>query len=142
MSLHHLPDAPSRPRPCLALIAHDGKKVDMIAFATYNREILSRFDLVATASTAAMLRDKVGLEVRAVLPGPEGGDAQIAAEVAGGLVRAVIFLVDPLTAHPHDPDIATVMRICNVHRVPIATNVPSADLFMSSPLVSAPEAPD
>ena len=129
----------SPPRDRLALIAHDGKKVDMIAFATYNRAALSRLDLVATASTAQMLREKVGLQVRAVLPGPEGGDAQIASEVAQGLVRAVIFLVDPLTAHPHDPDIATVMRICNVHKVPIATNVPSADLFMSSPLVAVPE---
>ena len=121
----------------LAIIAHDGRKADLIAWATYNRERLSRFELVATATTGALLRDKVGLDVESVLSGPMGGDAQIAAMVAEGHIRAVIFFVDPLSAHPHDPDIQTVMRVCNVHSVAIATNVAGADLFLSSPLLHA-----
>jgi len=121
----------------LAIIAHDGRKADLTAWATYNRQRLSEFDLVATATTGALLRDKVGLEVESVLSGPMGGDAQIAAMVAEGHIRAVIFFVDPLSAHPHDPDIQTVMRVCNVHSVPIATNVAGADLFLASPLLRA-----
>jgi methylglyoxal synthase len=119
----------------LAVIAHDGRKADLVAWATYNRERLSEFELVATATTGALLRDKVGLDVVSVLSGPMGGDAQIAAMVAEGHIRAVIFFVDPLSAHPHDPDIQAVMRVCNVHSVAIATNVAGADLFLSSPLL-------
>ena len=122
-------------RPRLALIAHDEKKRFMIAWANHNRDALSRFDLVATASTARDLCELVGLDVRPVLAGPAGGDVQIAAEIAEGLIKAVIFLIDPLTSHPHDPDIAAVLRVCNVHEVPIATNVRAADLFMTSPLL-------
>lgn len=122
-------------RPTLALIAHDGRKADLVAWATFNRGRLSEFDLVATATTGALLRDKVGLDVRSVLSGPLGGDAQIAAMVVERKIRAVFFFVDPLSAHPHDPDIRTVMRVCNVHNVPIATNVAAADLFLASPLL-------
>jgi methylglyoxal synthase len=125
----------TKPRDRLALIAHDGRKADLIAWATFNRDRLSEFDLVATGTTATLLRDKVGLEVDAVLSGPMGGDAQIAAMVAEGRIRGVFFFVDPLSAHPHDPDIQTVMRVCNVHTVPIATNVAGADLFLASPLL-------
>ena len=75
--------------------------------------------------------------MESVLSGPMGGDAQIAAMVAEGRIRAVIFFVDPLSAHPHDPDIQTVMRVCNVHSVAIATNVAGADLFLASPLLHA-----
>lgn len=124
-------------RDKLAIIAHDGRKADLTAWATFNRERLSGFDLVATATTGSLLRDKVGLDVVSVLSGPMGGDAQIAAMVAEGQIRAVIFFVDPLSAHPHDPDIQTVMRVCNVHSVAIATNVAGADLFLSSPLLHA-----
>lgn len=124
-------------RPTLALIAHDGRKADLVAWATFNRGRLSEFDLVATATTGALLRDKVGLAVRSVLSGPLGGDAQIAAMVVEGRIRAVFFFVDPLSAHPHDPDIRTVMRVCNVHNVPIATNIATADLMLSSPLLEA-----
>jgi methylglyoxal synthase len=127
-------------RDRLAIIAHDGRKADLVAWATYNRERLSEFELVATATTGSLLRDKVGLEVVSVLSGPQGGDAQIAAMVAEGRIRAVIFFVDPLSAHPHDPDIQTVMRVCNVHSIAIATNVAAADLFLASPLLHAARA--
>jgi methylglyoxal synthase len=111
----------------------------MVAFATYNRDRLAEFDLVATATTGNLLIEKVGLACQKVLSGPQGGDAQISAMVAEGRVKAVIFLVDPLTSHPHDPDIQTVMRVCNVHNVAIATNVAAADLFMASDLLSPRE---
>lgn len=128
-------------RQTLALIAHDGKKADLVAFATFNRSTLDGFNLVATATTGRLLVEKVGLKVHTVLSGPLGGDAQIAGMVAEGRVQVVIFLVDPLSAHPHDPDIRTVMRVCNVHNVPIATNVAAADLFLSSPLLVERNAP-
>ena len=115
----------------IALIAHDGKKADMVAFATFNREKLKNYHLIATSTTGTLLRDKVGLEVEAVLSGPMGGDAQIAARVAQGEVAGVIFFVDPLNAHPHDPDIQGLLRVCNVHNVPLATNVATADLIVS-----------
>jgi methylglyoxal synthase len=115
----------------IALIAHDGKKADMVAFATFNREKLAQFRLIATATSGGLLVDKVGLEVERLLSGPYGGDAQIAARVAQGQVDAVFFFVDSLDKHPHDPDIQTLLRACNVHDVPIATNLATADLIIS-----------
>jgi methylglyoxal synthase len=115
----------------IALIAHDGKKADMVAFATYNRDKLSKFNLIGTGTTGGLLIDKVGLDVKRMLSGPHGGDAQIAALVVEGQVNAVIFFVDPLDKHPHDPDIQTLLRACNVHNVPIATNLATADLIIS-----------
>jgi methylglyoxal synthase len=119
----------------LALIAHDGKKADMVAFATFNREKLAGYHLIATATTGRLLRDKVGLAVEECLSGPLGGDVQIAARVASGEVHAVFFLVDPLDKHPHDPDIQAVQRVCNVHDVPLATNVATANLIISADAV-------
>ena len=116
----------------LALIAHDNRKVDLVAWATFNRETLAQFALVATRHTARLLRDKVGLEVEELLSGTEGGDAQIAARVATGDGDAVFFFVDPLSAQPHDPDIRALLRVCNVHDVPLATNLRTADLMIDS----------
>ncbi len=123
----------------IALIAHDGKKADMVAWATYNRAALAHYHLVATESTARMLHQKVGLEVEAVQPGPLGGDAQIGARVVEGKIDGVIFLVDPLDKHPHDPDIQALLRLCNVHNVPLATNVATADSIMVWLSVNVPE---
>ena len=119
----------------LALIAHDGKKADMVAFATFNREKLANYHLIATATTGKLLGAKVGLEVENYLSGPLGGDVQIAARVASGEVHAVFFLVDPLDKHPHDPDIQAIQRVCNVHDVPLATNVATANLIISADAV-------
>jgi methylglyoxal synthase len=121
--------------PRLALIAHDGKKADMIAFATFNRGTLQRCRLVATATTGRLLREKVGLDVEVLQSGPIGGDVQIAGRVVDHKIDAVLFIVDPLGKHPHDPDIQTLLRICNVHNVPLATNVASADMVISSRLL-------
>ncbi len=116
----------------LALIAHDNKKVDLVAWATFNRETLGRFRLLATRNTARLISSKVGLEVEELLSGPEGGDAQIAAQVATGAVNVVFFFVDPLSALPHDPDIRALLRVCDVHNVPLATNLATADLIISA----------
>lgn len=115
----------------LALVSHDNKKVDLVAWAHFNRETLRRFRLVATATTGRLLKEKVGLEVNTVLSGPHGGDVQIAAEVGSGTIDAVFFFVDPLTAQPHDPDIQALMRLCNVHNIPLATNLATADLLIA-----------
>ncbi len=117
-------------RRVFALIAHDGRKEDMLAFARDNRERLARYGLVATSSTADLLRDQLRLEVEAVLSGPEGGDVQIAARVAAGEVHSVFFLIDPLDAHPHDPDVQAIQRVCNVHNIPLATNIATANLII------------
>jgi methylglyoxal synthase len=122
----------STARKVLALIAHDGKKADMLAFATYNREKLAGYHLIATATTGRLLTTKVGLDVECLLSGPLGGDVQIAARVAAGEVHAVFFLVDPLDKHPHDPDIQAIQRVCNVHDVPLATNIATANLIISA----------
>ncbi len=116
----------------LALIAHDGKKVDMVAFATYNRAKLAEYRLIATATTGRLLSEKVGLDVEICLSGPLGGDVQIASRVVSGEIYAVFFLVDPLDKHPHDPDIQAIQRVCNVHNVPLATNVATGDLIISA----------
>ena len=116
----------------IALIAHDGKKADMMAFAIQNKEYLSQFELVATGTTGKLLEDKVGLKIERYMSGPLGGDVQIASRVVIGEIDAVFFFVDPLDKHPHDPDIQTLLRACNVHNVPLATNVATAHFILSS----------
>lgn len=111
----------------VALIAHDKKKLDLIAFAKDQRDVLSRFNLIATGTTGTLLRQKAGLNVVPLLSGPQGGDQQIGAAVAEGRVIAVIFFRDPLTAQPHEPDVSALMRICDVHNVPLATNLAAAE---------------
>jgi methylglyoxal synthase len=118
--------------PVLALIAHDDKKDDMVAFCRRHRERLARLTLIATGTTGARIAGATGLPVECLLSGPQGGDAQIAARVATGGVQGVIFLVDPLHAHPHEPDIQGLLRVCNVHEVPLATNVATAELVVSA----------
>ena len=115
----------------LALIAHDNKKVDLVAWSTFNRETLAQFHLAGTGHTARLIRNKIGLDVEELLSGPEGGDAQISARVAEGRIDAVFFFVDPLSAQPHDPDIRALLRVCNVHNTPLATNLATADLIIA-----------
>jgi methylglyoxal synthase len=116
----------------LALIAHDGKKQDMVAFAMKNESILAKYKIIATNTTGTMLQKNTSLDVTPMLSGPVGGDAQIAAAVAEGRVAAVFFFVDPLGKHPHDPDIQSLLRICNVHNIPLATNTATADFILSA----------
>ena len=111
----------------IALIAHDKKKDDMIRFCLEHLERLKAFRLVGTGTTARIVREATGLDVRGVQSGPYGGDQQIGAMVAAGEMSAVIFLRDPLTAQPHEPDITALLRVCDVHNVPVATNLSAAD---------------
>jgi methylglyoxal synthase len=120
-----------RERMTLALIAHDGKKQAMLEFARQHQTVLERYDLIATNTTGRVLRDELGLAVTLMLSGPLGGDAQIAAQVAEGRIEAVFFFIDPLAAQPHDPDINGLLRICNVHNVPLATNAATASFIIS-----------
>ena len=129
---HTFSDDAMRNIRTIAIIAHDGKKADMIAFTIQNREALSQFHLIGTGTTGKLVEDKTGLPVERVLSGPLGGDSQIAAGVVTGNVHAVFFFVDPLDKHPHDPDIQALMRACNVHNVPLATNIATADLILSA----------
>lgn len=116
-------------RQTIALIAHDGKKAELIAFVKDHRAFFESFQLVATGTTGKHIQ-RAGLRVRKVLSGPLGGDAQIAALVATGRCQAVIFLRDPLGMHPHEPDINTLLRICELHDVPLATNPSTAQLII------------
>lgn len=116
----------------IAMIAHDGKKADMVAFAMDNKSTLLKYHVLATGTTGQLLLDKVGLEVERVLSGPIGGDAQIAARVVEKQVHAVFFFLDPLGKHPHDPDIQMLLRICNVHDIPLATNSATAKCIVEA----------
>lgn len=110
----------------IAMIAHDRKKDDLVRFAQQHRDLLQACRIVATGHTGVQLREDVGLDVDVMLSGPHGGDAQIAARVASEEIDAVIFLMDPLYAHPHEPDIQMLLRLCNVHDIPLATNLATA----------------
>ena len=114
----------------IALIAHDAKKDDIVHFVNEHRELLERCHLVATGTTGKLLAEQTGLRVDAVASGPLGGDLQIGARIVDGFIDAVIFFRDPLTAHPHDPDIQAVLKVCDVHDVPLATNRASAELLI------------
>ena len=116
----------ARKRPCIALIAHNLMKDRMVALAREFRDVLARYSLVATGTTGARLRSQVGLEVECLLSGPMGGDLQIGARLAVGDVQVVIFLRDPMTPQPHEPDINALVRACDVHDVACATNVTTA----------------
>lgn len=118
--------------PTLALIAHDGRKANLISFAEQHLSLIRRFHLVATGTTGKLLQDRLGLDVERQLSGPLGGDVQIAARIVEGEVYAVIFFVDPLDKHPHEPDIQTLLRACNVHNVPLATNAATARFILTA----------
>lgn len=116
----------------IALIAHDAQKESMVRLIQQYRDELSGSRLVATKSTGRLIKERTGLEVRLVESGPLGGDQQIGAMVICGEVQAVIFLRDPLTAQPHEPDITALLRVCDVHNIPLATNTATATLVFES----------
>jgi methylglyoxal synthase len=123
----------------IALIAHDKKKDDMIALASEYKAYLSTCQLVATGTTGGRLANEVGLTVDRKHSGPFGGDLQIGSMLVEGQIDAVIFLRDPMTPQPHEPDINALVRACDVHNTPCATNVASAHLVLSQLQQSAAE---
>jgi methylglyoxal synthase len=118
-------------RPRIALIAHDGKKAELVSFILQNREIMEQCRLIGTGTTSSHIK-KAGFNIMALLSGPLGGDAQIAAMLATGELDMVIFFRDPLDKHPHEPDVQMLMRLCDVHNIPLATNPATARLFLDS----------
>jgi methylglyoxal synthase len=112
--------------PTVALIAHDQKKPELVRFVRDHAAVFGAFTLIATGTTGGVLQRETGLCVERLLSGPRGGDMQVGARLAQGEVLAVFFFRDPLTAQPHEPDVAALLRICDVHSVPLATNPGSA----------------
>ncbi len=113
----------------LALIAHDGKKAEMVSFILKHHVYLKKTKLFATGTTGKHI-EEAGFTVKKLLSGPLGGDAQIATLIATGKLDMVIFFRDPLDKHPHEPDVQMLMRQCDVHNIPLATNPASAKLFL------------
>ena len=114
----------------LALIAHDRKKEALLNFAQRHQAQLREYPLVATGTTGLRLQEELDLTVERVAHGPEGGDLVIGSRVVAGQISAIIFFRDPLTAQPHEPDISALMRVCDVHNVPLATNEASAEAIL------------
>ena len=114
----------------IAIIAHDGKKAEMVQFLNEQEKFLHKneIQLLATGTTGSKV-EKAGFKVTKLLSGPIGGDAQIASKVANNECHMVIFFRDPLEKHPHEPDISMLMRLCDVHDIPLATNPSSATLL-------------
>lgn len=112
----------------IALVAHDGKKPEMVSFILNHQEFLKNTRIYATGTTGSKI-EKEGFKVEKLLSGPMGGDAQIAAMVATGEIDLIIFFRDPLDKHPHEPDVQMLMRQCDVHNVPLATN-PKAAFYL------------
>jgi methylglyoxal synthase len=124
-----MPESTSLKRT-IALIAHDGKKADMVTFASEHLKTFAKFELVATGTTGKLIEEETGLKVHRYVSGPMGGDVEIAARVVAQEINAVFFFVNPLDPHPHEPDINALMRACNIYNVPIATNFATAELIM------------
>ena len=119
-------------RAVLAMVAHDEKKDDLLRLAGRYRSTLSNLRLVATGHTGGQISEELALEVERVHSGPEGGDLEIGARIVAGDVDAVVFLRDPLTSHPHEPDIQALLKVCDIHGVPLATNLASAEILLRS----------
>ncbi|MBF4518354.1 methylglyoxal synthase [Flavobacterium sp. ANB] len=117
----------------IAIIAHDGKKADLIDFLIKNTEVLhhEKISLIGTGTTGGKA-EAAGFKTLRMLSGPLGGDAQIAGRVAEGITKMVIFFKDPLSSHPHEADINMLIRVCDVHNVPLATNEATAQLLLDA----------
>jgi methylglyoxal synthase len=115
----------------IALIAHDGKKEELVDFVLRHQEWFSGFDLVGTGTTGGRIAS-TGISIECLASGPLGGDAQIAARITEGEVHAVIFFRDPMGKHPHEPDINMLLRQCDVHNIPLATNPATAQLLVGN----------
>ncbi len=116
----------------IALIAHDGKKQEMLEWCEENKEILKKHKLCGTGTTARMITERVGITVKGYNSGPLGGDQQIGAKIVEGQVNMIIFFSDPLAAQPHDPDVKALLRIAQVYDIPIANNKATADFLVHS----------
>ncbi len=115
----------------IALIAHDKKKDTMIELATKYREVLAKHELYATGTTGTLVMGETGLKITRMKSGPLGGDQQIGSMIAEGQLDLILFLRDPLTAQPHEPDVSALLRLCDVQNIPLATNFKSAEIMLN-----------
>ena len=116
----------------IALIAHDKKKNDIIELAKKYRDVLGEHELYATGTTGTLIMGETGLSIHRMKSGPLGGDQQIGAMLANGDIDLILFLRDPLTAQPHEPDVSALLRLCDVQSIPLATNVSSAVVMLEA----------
>jgi len=114
----------------IALIAHDKMKPDMIEFAVKYKGVLKNHQLFATGTTGHKIIEATGLHVKCFRPGPLGGDQEIGARVANGEIDLVFFFRDPLTAQPHEPDVSALLRLCDVYKIPLATNLSTGEFVI------------
>jgi methylglyoxal synthase len=122
-------------RKCIALVAHDNKKKELIEWAVYNKTALARHELVATGTTGRLLEESLDRSIKKLLSGPLGGDQQIGALIAEGKVDVLIFFWDPMEAQPHDPDIKALLRLAVTWNIPFACDRATADFMLTSPLM-------
>tara|TARA_Y100001935_G_scaffold105768_1_gene87745 strand:- start:118602 stop:119090 length:489 start_codon:yes stop_codon:yes gene_type:complete len=127
-----------RPKKNIALIAHDHRKLDLLDWAEYNRDILSNHNLFGTGTTGSLAAEKLNLPVFTFKSGPLGGDLQIGSAIIDNEIDIMIFFWDPLQAQPHDVDVKALQRISVVYNIPMAINRASADFLISSPLMDKP----
>ncbi len=118
----------------IALIAHDGRKKDLISWSTKNKDKISSFRLFATGTTGKLLQEKTGLPVNCYKSGPLGGDMQVGSDIIDGKIDMIIFFWDPLEAQPHDPDVKALLRIAVLENIPTASNRATADFLVNSEL--------
>ncbi len=116
----------------IALIAHDKKKPEIIELAKKYQAVLGEYELYATGTTGTLIMGETGLKIHRMKSGPLGGDQQIGAMLANGELDLIIFLRDPLTAQPHEPDVSALLRLCDVQKIPLATNVTSATIILEA----------
>ncbi len=123
----------------LALVAHDHKKPELLAWVKQHIEVLKQCNLVGTGTTGGLVAKETGLEVTRYKSGPLGGDQQIGALIAENKLDALFFFWDPLNPAPHDPDVKSLLRLCSVWNVPVACTPATADLVITSPLFLSPD---